>query len=251
VDHWLSRAEAYGPSAVEAARILGVRGMSLSDAGDYETALGVLDTSIETARSCGQRRQVSWSQSMVGRIHLLRDENAQAAHVLDESLKIIRAERWTAFAPFPQSLRAEAAVALGDPSTARELLDYAWVQAIESGDQCWIAAVTHGQAVLALYEGRDALPPCRTGLAAEPWYVWIRARLIDLAASLTTGSAEGASLADELVRLAGASAMRELTVRALIHRSRTEGSQQLTLARAMAQDIANPALRDTLDGRPT
>ncbi|MEV6813791.1 hypothetical protein, partial [Micromonospora sp. NPDC051296] len=31
VEHWLSRAEAYGPSAVEAARILGVRGMSLSD----------------------------------------------------------------------------------------------------------------------------------------------------------------------------------------------------------------------------
>jgi DNA-binding SARP family transcriptional activator len=245
VDHWLDRAESLTASTLERARIRGVRGMSLSDSGDYEAAAGVLSESIEYARSCGNRRQVAWSQSMIGRIRLLRGEPAQAAHILDEALEIIRAERWTAFAPFPQSLRAEAAIALGDLTTAREELDYAWVQATESGDQCWIATVTYAQAMLAIQEGRDALAVCRTGLAAAPWYLWLRARLVDLAASLTSGS-DAAALIDELEQLAGAGSMRELTVRALIHRSRIEGPEQLRQARIMADGIDNPALRRDL-----
>ncbi|GAA1369331.1 AfsR/SARP family transcriptional regulator [Catellatospora chokoriensis] len=242
VEHWLGLAEAWCPTEAEAARILGVRGMSLSDAGAYDDALTVLGASTDAARRCGNRRQLAWSQAMIGRVRLLRGEAAQAAHVLDEALGHIRAERWTAFTPFPQALRAEAAVAVGDAATAHELLDYAWVQTVESGDQCWVAVVAHAQATLALYEGRDALTWCRTGLAAAPWYLWPRARLIDLTARLTLGSREGAELLDELERVAGAGTMRELTVRALIHRSRVEGGQHLARARAMASDIANPVL---------
>jgi hypothetical protein len=179
---------------------------------------------------------------MIGRLRLLRGEAAQAALVLDEALQHIHADRWTAFTPFPQALRAEVAVALGDAPTARHLLDYAWVQTMESGDQCWVAAVTHAQAVVALHEGRDALAWCRTGLAAAPWYLWLRARLLDLTARLAVGTREGTDSLDELERIASSAAMRELAVRALIHRSRVEGPQQLARARAMALDIANPAL---------
>ncbi|MFD0594309.1 hypothetical protein ACFQZ4_19185 [Catellatospora coxensis] len=158
--------------------------MNLSDAGAYDEALDALGASVDTARRCGNRRQLAWSQAMIGRVRLLRGEASQAALVLDEALHHIRADRWTAFTPFPQALRAEAAVALGDGPTARELLDYAWVQTVESGDQCWVAVVAHAQAVLALHEKRDALTWCRTGLAAAPWYLWPRARLIELAARL-------------------------------------------------------------------
>ncbi|MFC7245527.1 hypothetical protein ACFQO7_23880 [Catellatospora aurea] len=242
VEHWLGQAEAWHPTEAEAARILGVRGMSLSDAGAYDEALAVLGASTDAARRSGNRRQLAWSQAMTGRVRLLRGEYAQAAHVLDEALGHIRAERWTAFTPFPQALRAEAAVGLGDAATARELLDYAWVQTVESGDQCWVAVVSHAQATLALHDGRDALAWCRTGLAAAPWYLWPRARLIDLTARLTLGTREGAELLDELERVAGAATMRELTVRALIHRSRGGGGQHLARARAMAADVANPAL---------
>jgi len=246
VEHWLSQAEQWGPSTAENSRILGVRGMSLSDSGDYDAASHALATSLDAARSTGDRRQVAWSEAMLGRVHLLRGEASQAALVLDDALAIIQAERWTAFAPFPQALRAEAAVALDDNTTARDLLEYAWIQATESADQCWVAAVTHAHGVLARREGRDALTWCRTGLAAEPWYTWMRARLLDLAADLTLGQPESIGLVDELEQLAGAGAMRELMVRALIHRSRTGDPMQITRARAIALDIPNPILHQAL-----
>ncbi|GIH04046.1 hypothetical protein Rhe02_21130 [Rhizocola hellebori] len=247
VEHWLGLAEAWCPTDAESARILGVRGMSLSDSGEYQDALTVLDASVELARRSGHKRQAAWSKTMIGRLRLLRGEPAQAALVLDEALQDIRADRWTAFTPFPQAMRAEAAVALGDAQTAHELLDYAWVQTTESGDQCWVAAVAHAQAVLALHEGHDALAWCRTGLAAAPWYLWLRARLLDLTAGLTLGTQQGMDLLDELEHLAGGATMRELTVRALIHRSRIEGPQRLAHAHSMAIDIANPALTAELD----
>ncbi|MBY8872469.1 hypothetical protein K7640_11540 [Micromonospora sp. PLK6-60] len=242
VEHWLDLAEAWGPSEAEKARILGVRGMSLSDTGAYDEALTALGGSVDAARRCGNRRQAAWSQAMVGRVRLLRGEASQAALVLDEALHDIRAERWTAFMPFPQALRGEAAVAVGDARTAHELLDYAWVQTVESGDQCWVAAVSHAQATLALHEKRDALTWCRTGLAAAPWYLWLRARVIELTTRLTLGTREGADLLDELERIASAGTMRELVVRALIQRSRVDGTRHLAHARAMATDITNSAL---------
>ena len=246
-EHWLREAEEWLPDRVERAGVLGLRGMSLSDAARYPAALEVLEESIEVANSAGHRRRVAWSRTMVGRVHLLRGDTAQAAVHLDLALADVREDRWTAFAPFPQALRAEAALAEGDTDLARDLLDQGWVLATEVADQCWISAVAHAQALLAEHERRDPTPWCRTGLGCAVWYVWLRARIVDLSARLAGETRAAADLADELARLATAGGMREYVVRALIHRSRLGEAGQLDRARALAVDIPNPMLTRAID----
>lgn len=247
VEHWLGRAEGWSPDRLERAGILGVRGMSLSDTGSYDAALDVLQESVDLAAEAGSRRRAAWSATMVGRVHVVRGDATQAALVLDSALADVYADRWTAFAPLPQALRAESALALGDVDAARELLDRAWVLASESGDQCWVTAVAHGQALLAAHDRRDPMGWCHTGLAAAPWYVWLRARLLDVAAGVTPDDREARGLVDELERLATECGLRELAVRALLHRARLGEDEQLVRARALAVDVANPALTRRLE----
>ena len=108
--NWLREAEDWQPDRLERASILGVRGMSLSDAGSYDEALAVLDESVDAVLSSGRRRRASWPLTAAGRVHVLRGEPARAVLLLDRVLADVRESRWTAFAPFPLSLRAESAI---------------------------------------------------------------------------------------------------------------------------------------------
>ena len=87
--------------------------MALSDRAHYGAALDLLHRSVARADRCGRRRQAAWSLSLIGRIHILRDELALAVPVLDESLALVAAERWSAFRPWPEALRAEVALRHG------------------------------------------------------------------------------------------------------------------------------------------
>ena len=60
--------------------------------------------------------------------------------------------------------------------------------------------------------------------------------------------AEAAHLADALASLAARGDMRELVVRAHLHRSRLGDPSALTTARMLAADIDNPALASLLNG---
>ena len=124
-------------------------------------------------------------------MHVLRGEPARAVLLLDRVLADVRESRWTAFAPFPLSLRAESAIDEGDTDLARDLLDHAWVLATESGNQCWISAVAHAQAVLAERSAPRSDDWSRIGLAATPWYAWLRARMLDLSARLAGETPRG------------------------------------------------------------
>jgi hypothetical protein len=104
---WLAKATGLASSDEERRVILGVRGMALSDRAYYPAALELLERSVELAEGCGQTRQAAWSLSLIGRIHLLRDDLALAVTALDRSLQLVGSERWTAFRPWPESLRAE------------------------------------------------------------------------------------------------------------------------------------------------
>ena len=90
----------------ELCAVLGVRGMALSDRAHYGAALDLLNRSVARAERCGRRRQAAWSLSLIGRVHLLRGELGLALSALDESLALVVAERWTAFRPWPEALRA-------------------------------------------------------------------------------------------------------------------------------------------------
>jgi DNA-binding SARP family transcriptional activator len=250
---WLDRAEALCADDGDRAKVLGVRGQSLSDAAAYPAALDALGASLELAQRVGSPRQEAWTLSMIGRVHVLRGEPALAITVLDRALELIRSQRWTAIAPWPEAFRAEAALAIGDASTAEELLDHAWILATETRDHCWIVAVAHGFARLTAAAGdpQRALRWCRTGLEPRPWYLWPRARLLDAGCEIARPHAPdlARTWATELAETAARSTMRELTARAHHHRARLGDEHVLDVARTAAEDIDNPSLHRLLDAR--
>jgi DNA-binding SARP family transcriptional activator len=252
-EHWLARAEAHcaGVDEHERGKVLGVRGQNLSDAAAYPAALAVLGASLELAQRTGAPRQEAWVLAMIGRLHVLRDEPALAIAVLDRALELVRGQRWTAFLPWPETFRAEAALAIGDSATAGDLLDHAWILASETQDHCWLVAAAHGLARLAAAEGdhERALRWCETGLRPRAWYLWPRARLLDAGCEMAVPHAPDLARrwATELAEIAARGAMHELTARARFHRSRLGDDHVLDVARTVAEDIDNPSLHRLLD----
>ncbi|SEM13128.1 DNA-binding transcriptional activator of the SARP family [Blastococcus sp. DSM 46786] len=242
---WLDEAQRATDEDGETARTLGVRGMCLTDGGEYDGALRCLDESVGRAVRAGDTRQQAWSLAMVGRIHTLRAEHALAVPVLDTALQLVSQDAWTAFQPWPEAFRAEAAIGLGDRGTARDLLDHAWVLATESDDHCWMATVAHGQARLALVEGDRprAQRWCDRGLAPAPWYLWPYARLLE-AACAAAPDAGRAALAriDRLTAIAARGSMRPLLARAHLHRAQAGARNGVAAARAVASQLDDPAL---------
>ncbi|WP_100501148.1 AfsR/SARP family transcriptional regulator [Geodermatophilus chilensis] len=245
---WLDEGERLATDDGERARLLGVRGMCLTDGADYGDALSALTSAVRLARLVGDSRQVAWSLSMVGRLHVLRGEHARAVAPLDTALDIVGEQGWTAFQPWPEAFRAEAAIGSGCVAVARELLDHAWVLATESVDHCWMATVAHGHARLALAARQTSRAQewVDRGLAPSPWYLWPYARLLDTACSValqTGGAATAQPMIDRLIELAGRASMRDLLVRAHLHRARTGSRPALAAARALAAEVDDPALR--------
>ena len=68
------------------------------------------ESSIAIARGCGDERRAAWSLSILGRAHIVRGELEAAQEALEGSLGLVRSTGWIAFAPFPESLRAEVAL---------------------------------------------------------------------------------------------------------------------------------------------
>lgn len=139
----------------------------------------------------------------------------------------------------------------GDVAVALELLDHAWVLATESDDHCWMATVAHGHATLALAarQASRAQAWVDRGLAPSPWYLWPYARLLDTPCSValnTGGAATAQPMIDRLIELAGRASMRDLLVRAHLHRARTGSRQALAAARALAAEVDDPALRNRI-----
>lgn len=247
---WLDEGQRLATDDAERARLFGLRGMCLSDGADYTAALTALDASVALARRVGDARQEAWSLSMVGRILVVRGEHVPGAAVLDRALQQITRQGWTAFQAWPEAFRAEAAIAMGDLGTGRELLDHAWVLATESDDHCWMAVVAHGQALLASVEGEwlRAQHWCNQGLDPPPWYLWPYARLLDIACSIAVHAAPAAAAAriDRLADVAARGGMRDLLVHAHLHRARAGSPTSLATAGALAAGIDDEALHSRI-----
>jgi len=250
-DGWLARAEELAETDEERAAILGVRGMNASDAGDYGAAFEHLGESVAAAARAGDRRQEAWSLSLVGRAHLLREERDDAATALSRSLDLVQEQRWLAFQPWPQALRGELDVRSGDLDGAADGLERAWALACQIGDPCWEAMAARGLGLL--HAGR------RDGATATSWlaeatarsnrtsdrYQWVHGHALDAAVTdaVARGDADRARpLADALAALAARCELRELVVRAQVHRHRLGDPTALAAARLLAKDVDNPAL---------
>jgi len=251
---WLARAGGLAQDEKERAAVLGVRGKALSDRAHYEAAIGLLEQSVASARRCDDVRQAAWSLAILGRALLLRDQLPSAAERLDDSLALVAADGWVAFQPFPEALRAEVALRLGDPETAVALLDHAFALGCRIGDPCWEAIAARarglvheaaGQRAPALEWLRDAA--VRAVRIADP-YVWMHAWCLDALAAveIAAGAPEAGERVARLERLAARGDMRELVVRAALHRARLGDPGGLTAARLLGETIDNPALHAEL-----
>jgi DNA-binding SARP family transcriptional activator len=254
---WLARAEAAAESDVELAAVLGVRGMNASDMADYPAAFSHLHGSVERAQRGADPRQQAWSLSLLARAHLLRDERSQAAAAVEASLELVRGERWMAFLPWPEALQAELDLRAGRVDDAAGQLEHAWALACHLDDPCWEGMAARGLGLVSVARGDRAgaaawLSEARLRCTSTTdRYQWVSAHVLDTVVSVALDShheAEAARLVDALASLAARGGMRELVVRAHLHRSRLGDRSALATARLLAAGVDNPALAALLDG---
>ncbi len=251
---WLARAGALAQDDRERAAILGVRGKALSDRAYYEAALGLLGESVAAARRCGDARQAAYSLALVGRALMLRGELPEAVEALDASLALVAEEGWIAFQPFPEALRAELALRLGDLGHAIALLDHAFTLGCRIGDPCWeaISARARGLVHQASGERAEALARLRDASVravrlAGP-YVWMHAYCLEALAGVAIAGAapDAGERVAELESVAARGHLRELVVRAALHRARLGDSSGVESARQLGEAIDNPVLHAEL-----
>jgi DNA-binding SARP family transcriptional activator len=254
-DSWLARAVQLAETDQEFAAILGVRGMNALDRGDYPAAFAHLEESVERASRCADQRQQAWSLSLVARAHLLRAERSQAAVALTRSLELVHQQRWMAFLPWPQTLRAELDLCAGQFDMAARGLEAAWVLACQLNDPCWQGMAARGLGLLNAGQGDHAaatkwLGEAMTRCTQVPdRYQWVHAHVLDamITNALARSDQERARpLVATLASLAARCDMRELVVRAHLHRSRLGDPAALAAARLIGAEIDNPALAKLL-----
>ncbi|HEX7297954.1 MAG TPA: BTAD domain-containing putative transcriptional regulator [Solirubrobacteraceae bacterium] len=253
---WLTRATELAEGNEELCAVLGVRGMALSDRAHYGAALDLLHRSVARAERCSRRRQAAWSLSLIARVHLLRGELSLALPPLEESLALVAAERWTAFRPWPEALRAEASLMMGRPDQAGERLDHAFRLACRLGDPCWEAMGARLLGVLAARANDTArarelmADAVARATRVSDAYQWVHAHVLDSLAELAveTGADDAAQIVDRLAELAERCGLRELVVRAHVHRGRLGVSGSFDSARLLAAEIDNPMLDALIAG---
>lgn len=188
---------------------------------------------------------------------MLRAEYSQAAAAVAGSLELIERQRWLAFLPWPQALRAELDLLAGDIDTAADRLERAWALACQLDDPCWEGMTARGLGLLNVARGdHEAATSWLAEAAARSnrvpdRYQWVHGFVLDALITTTLDADDevrAAPLVTTLGALAARGQMRELVVRAHLHRHRLGDSTALAAARLLAVDVDNPALGDLLGG---
>ncbi|GIE29413.1 hypothetical protein Ait01nite_024580 [Actinoplanes italicus] len=250
-DGWLARAAELAEDDKELAAVLGVRGMNASDRADYPAALAWLRESAERAERAEARRQQAWTLAILARAHVLRGEYSQARHELTRSTDLIRADRWMAFLPWNQAFSGELLLLDGDLGAAGDELEQAWGMACQISDPCWEAVAARGLGLLSATRGRRDesthwfSEAATRSVRVSDRYQWVRGYVLDAAAATALDQGEpdrARPIVDTLAELAARCDMRELVVRAQLHRVRLGDPGALAGARLLGGEIDNPEL---------
>jgi hypothetical protein len=236
-----------GDDRAEQARIAIVHGAVLSDTARYPEAITLLRQAIRQLETQGDKKQQAYALSMLGRALLLQGDLPQAARMLDASIAFAQ-QLWTAFLPWPQSLRAEIDLRNGEVDSAAEHFEYAFALGCQLGDPCWegIAGRGRGCIAIACGDASGALEILLDAMArSSRWpdgYLWTKAYVLDALCGLATAQKlpEATLWIDELQDIAARSGMRELTVRALVHRASLGDLCSAQAATLLADEIGQP-----------
>jgi len=253
-----AQADTTGDAGLRAG-VLAILGMNEADLGLHHSAVRLLAESAQTAASAGSRRQEAWAAGVMARSLLLGGQVEQARAAAERSIAICEMERWNAFLPWPQALRAHCLSAAGRPDDARDDAEKAFALACQLGDPCWEGMAGRALALLSLQAGDPA--------AAVEWitdavrrcnrfadrYVWVSGFValghLEIAASHQPDLV--LPLARRLYRDAVRHDLPEFIAWALVYQAEAGDHSNLPLAKAIAGQVNNPALQTraaALDG---
>lgn len=259
---WLARAVEMAPTDGDRATALGVDGAVRSDLGRTDDALTILAEAAVVGRSLGKARVEGWAEAFLGRTRLLRGELGQARASLTRALDVSRAVGWISFVPWPQALLGEIDLLEGRTDQASEAFEAAFALGCQLGDPCWEGMGARGIGRVHLARGEiDAgirwLDDARIRCVRIPdAYVWIHAFCLDAlcAAGVHYGLGDAGRWVSDLESVAARSGMREMLVRAQLHRAQLGDTGAADSARLFAADVDNPAVLNMVaevrDDRP-
>ncbi len=248
---WLRAAEELADGdALEVADIRAVTGAGLADIGAHEQAETAFREAIALAASVGQTKQEAWPQAVLGRTQLLRNELDLAEASLERGRELSRNERWTAFLAYPEALLAEVWVRRGDLDRASEAFEHAFALGSQVDDTCWEAYAVRGFGLLHAARGDlgaavEAMQLSLTTCARRrDTHLWVRAYALDAlcAVAVAAGHPTASRWVTDLASLTGRSGMRELSVRAYLHRRDLGDPSAVDAARVLSVGVENPHL---------
>jgi DNA-binding SARP family transcriptional activator len=256
-EHWLLDARDLAGSDHELQAAVAIYlGTIESDRANYANAKQLLRHGLSRAQELPNHRREAYASSVLGRAHLLEGELDEAARLLHASIELAEREHWLAFMPWPQALFGEVELKRGNLDSAASILEQAFARACLVSDPCWEGASARALALLedardnrqeAIRRLEDARLRCNR---ASDTYMWLDGYILDALCTLGHEIAEDKSRiwAEQLHELASRTGMKELTVRALLHKAQLGEAGAEETARLLAADIDNPELT-TLIGR--
>ena len=231
-----------------------ILGTCRSDVGDYANATRLLLSA--TARSEGLQRPeaLGYALTMHAKLHVLRNELDEAAILLDRALGLADARRMNSFRSWPESFRAEIDLRNGHVETAGNAFEHAFALGCEIGDPCWESIATRGRGLVAVERGNvdlglellvEAPRLCRR---LPDTYLWIEAYGLEALCGVAVehGDASAERWVGELGVIAARRGLRDLLVRATVHRARLGDAGALETARSLAEQVDNPALDELI-----
>jgi DNA-binding SARP family transcriptional activator len=256
---WLQRAtELADGDPRELAKIRSVVGAGASDVGRHGRATAELCVAVDLAASVGDGRQRAWAMTCLGRAELMCAQLEAAETTLTTACELARAERWTAFIPFPEALLAEVQVRRGRPDLAAHLLEHSFALACSVDDACWEAYSVRGLGLVKAASGdlegsielmEDALTRC---LRQADTHRWISAYVMDALCAVGTALDHPRARAwvTDLGSLAGRSGMREFAVHAYLYERDLGSDDAIEAARTLALGVENPFLVTLIEDGP-
>ncbi|NJN86509.1 MAG: SARP family transcriptional regulator [Leptolyngbyaceae cyanobacterium SL_7_1] len=230
-----------------------IEGACLSDRGCYSQSLKVLISAVDRAERTESPEALVFARCWVGRLHVLRGEFAEATPVLERALQQARA-CWMALAPLPESLLAEVHLLTGDLDTAESQLERAFVMGRQLDDPCLESIAMRGLGLVAVARGQDSrgyqmlIDAPRISRRLPDSYRWIEAYGLDALCrvAIDQGQAAAPRWITDLESLAARCGMRELLVRALLHKALLGEPAAFEIACDLATTIDNPFLHNAI-----